>query len=81
MDKNLKKKPTFGASPSTDDCDLNDSPEVDKRLAMYKRLRQELAEEEGRDKALGQDRKMQEISGKIDKLEHAKREKVQKEEV
>ena len=64
------------SSPGEDSTNLNDSsPEVDKRLAMYKRMRAELNDEAGKQSQLDQDKKMQEISSKIDKLEASKREK------
>jgi hypothetical protein len=34
-----------------EDFNVNDSPEVDKRLALYKKMKRELIEEESKDKA------------------------------
>ena len=34
-----------------DDVNLNDSPEVDKRLALFKKMKRELMDEENKEKA------------------------------
>ncbi len=53
--------------------DSNESP--DKRLELYKKMRSELMEEEEKGKQEMQQRKMQELDNKIDKMEASKKEK------
>ena len=53
----------------------HDIPEVDKRLANFKRMRLELLEEESKSKEANQRQKMAELNKKIDQLEKIKKEK------
>jgi hypothetical protein len=57
------------------DESLQDSPEVDKRLAMFKKMRQELLQEESKTKEENQRQKMEELNKKIESLEKIKKEK------
>lgn len=52
---------------------------VDKRLDLYKRLKQELLNEESKSKNDGQTKKMQELENRIKKLEIEKKEKEERE--
>jgi hypothetical protein len=48
-----------------EDFNINDSPEVDKRLALYKKMKRELMEEESKEKADSQKHKMDDLERKI----------------
>jgi len=61
-----------------DDDHLQDSPEVDKRLAMYKQMRHQIMKEEEKEKEDAQRHKMEELTRKIEKLELVKKEKEEK---
>lgn len=61
-----------------DDINEHDSPEVDKRLAMFKRMRQEMLQEESKSKDDNQKHKFEELNKKIESLEQIKKEKVEK---
>ena len=54
---------------------LHDSPEVDKRLIMFKKMRQELMQEESKSKQENQRQKMEDLNRKIEQLEKIKKEK------
>jgi hypothetical protein len=57
-----------------DDIEDSEQP-VDKRLEIYKRMRQELLLEESKSKNDSQSKKMQELESKIKLLEKQKKEK------
>lgn len=63
-----------------EDVNLNDSPEVDKRLALFKKMKRELIEEESKEKEDHQRQKMADLDQKIQELEDGKRAKQEKEE-
>lgn len=58
-----------------DENPLTESPEVDKRLAMFKKMRQDLQREESKTKEEHQKHKIDELNKKIEELEKTKREK------
>lgn len=56
----------------------HDSPDVDKRLARFKKMRQELLQEESKSKQEFQKQKMNDLNKKIEELEKVKKEKALK---
>ncbi len=58
-----------------EDESAHDSPEVDKRLVMFKKMRGELLQEESKNKEENQRHKMDELNRKIEQLEKIKKEK------
>jgi len=57
------------------ELDESNHHEVDKRLEIYKRMRQELLEEESKSKNDNQQKKMHDLESKIKNLEKIKQEK------
>ena len=84
MDKKIQTKDKakqskhYDAMLDMDEPAEHDSPEVDKRLQIYKNMRGELLREESKAKEDGQRSKMDEINAKIAKLEKIKKEKGEK---
>ena len=89
MDKKVKAKQQFKQGQSSysqvmdnfgeeEGSNTSDSPEVDKRLAMFKKMRQDLLQEESKNKQDSQNQKMSDLNKKIEELEKAKKEKALK---
>ena len=74
----VKQSKHYDAMLDMDELAEHDSPEVDKRLQIYKNMRGELLREESKAKEDGQRSKMDDINAKIAKLEKIKKEKGEK---